>query len=491
LSESILLFIGGGALGTLLAFWAIDLFQGTSAGLLPRVEEIAIDPRVLVFALLVSLATGLVFGLLPAWQNSEISLQDALAQNSRSAVGAGSRRLRSGLVIAEVALSLVLLLSAGLLLKSFSRLLNVDPGFRAQNILTLRLRLPDEKYRDVAQARTFLREAKRRVETLSGVRQTCLATGFPFGRSGETRYWPEGSPEPGNAADRATALTQAVSEDYARLLRIPLLAGRFFSEDDRSDSAPVVVVDRQFVRRHFPGKSPNQVIGARVRLDGENQPWRTIVGVIGAVKQSQLEEEPRPQIYRPWTQFYESSAPDFLRAMDLLVKSDGRPLDLVPAIKREVQQMDKEQPLGNVVSLESLLDDAIAPRRCYAFLLGAFSLVALLLAAVGIYGVMAYTVAQRRREIGIRVALGAMRKHILKLILGEGALLLLLGAALGLAGAFACSRLLSSLLYAVSPTDPQLYVSVSLLLIAVGFLACYLPARRATRVDPITTLRSE
>jgi putative ABC transport system permease protein len=491
LSESVLLSAAGGALGTLLAVWGVDLFQKINAGLLPRMEEVAIDLRVLGFSLLVSLITGLGFGLLPAWQNSNISLQDALSENSRTAAGTGSRRLRSGLVITEVALSLVLLLSAGLLLKSFSRLLNVDPGFRPQNVLTLRLRLPDKKYRDAAQARTFLRETLGRVQALPGVNESCVTTGFPFGRGGETRYWLEGSPEPANTADRPQAITQAISENYYRVLGIQLLAGRLFSEHDTSETEPFVIVDRQFVRRHFPSRSIDQVIGQRLRFDGEGQPWRRIVGIVGEVRQSQLDEQPRAQIYRPWTQMNEAFAPDFLRAMDLLVKNAGAPADLVPAIKSEVQQIDKEQPLGNVAPLESLLDDSITPRRFYAVLLAAFSIVALLLAAIGLYGVMAYTVAQRTREIGIRVALGALRRHILRLVLQEGAVLVLIGAAFGLLAAVASSRLLASLLYGVSPTDPQLYLLLSFLLIAVALFACYLPARRAMKIDPMVALRHE
>jgi len=491
LTESVLLSATGGALGVLLAFWGIDLFQRLNGGLLPRAEEVTVDPRVLVFSLLVSLITGLGFGLLPAWQNSKVSLQDALSENSRTAAGSGSRRLRSGLVIAEVALSFVLLLSAGLLLKSFSRLVDVDPGFRPRNVLTLRLRLPDKKYRDAAQARTFLRETLRRVQALPGVKESCVTTGFPFGRGGETRYWLEGSPEPENTADRPQAIIQSISENYYRVLGIELLAGRFFSEHDTSDTEPVVIVDRQFVRRHFPSRSFGEVIGQRLRFDGEEQPWRRIVGVVAEVKQSHLDEQPRAQIYRPWTQMNEAFAPDFLRAMDLLVKGVGTPTDLVAPIKREVQQIDKEQPLGNVAPLESLRDDSIAPRRFYAGLLATFSIVALLLAAIGLYGVMAYTVAQRTREMGIRVALGALRRHILGLVLGEGAVLILIGAVVGWIVAFASSRLLASFLYGVSPTDPQLYFLLSLLLVVVALFACYLPARRATRIDPTDALRYE
>ena len=491
LSESVLLSAGGGALGILLAVWGVDLFQKINAGLLPRVEEVAIDLRVLGFSLLVSLITGLGFGLLPAWQNSNISLQDALSENSRTAAGTGSRRLRSGLVITEVALSLVLLLSAGLLLKSFSRLPERRSRFSPAKCFDLALAVAGQKYRDAAQARTFLRETLRRVQALPGVNESCVTTGFPFGRGGETRYWLEVSPEPANTADRPQAITQAISENYYRVLGIQLLAGRLFSEHDASDTEPIVIVDRQFVRRHFPSRSIDQVIGQRLRFDGDGQPWRRIVGIVGEVRQSQLDEQPRAQIYRPWTQMNEAFAPDFLRAMDLLVKSAGAPADLVPAIKREVQQIDKEQPLGNVAPLESLLDDSIAPRRFYAVLLATFSIVALLLAAIGLYGVMAYTVAQRTREIGIRVALGALRRHILRLVLREGAVLVLIGAAFGLIAAFASSRLLASLLYGVSPTDPQLYLLLSLLLIAVALFACYLPARRAMKIDPMVALRHE
>ena len=491
LTESILLGLAGGTLGTLFAFWAVDFLVKVNAGLLPRAEEIGLDAPVLVFSLIISVLTGLGFGLVPAWQNSSIELQDALAENSRTYAGTRSRRFRRGLIVAEVALSLVLLLSAGLLLKSFSRLVDSDPGFRAKNVLTLRLRLPDEKYPDAAQSIAFLREASRRARALPSVQVTSVATGFPFGRGGETRYWIQGSPEPKNAGDWPVAIIQSVSEDFHRVLGISLLAGRFVNDRETSDTPPVVVVDDYFVRRHFPSRAPKEVIGQRIRFDGEGQPWRVIVGVVGHVKQSHLDEEPRAEIYRPWLQMNERFAPDFLRAMDLLVRSAGPAANLVPAIKGEVQHIDKDQPLGNVATLESLLDDSIAPRRFYAVLLATFSVFAVLLAAVGLYGVMTYAVTQRTREIGIRVALGAQRKHIFKLVIGEGALLVFIGAALGLAATFACSRLLSSLLYGVSPTDPNLYALLSLLLVFVTLVACYLPARRATLVDPIEALRTE
>jgi putative ABC transport system permease protein len=491
LSESVLLALIGGALGTVIAFWAVDFLKSANAGLLPRAEEIGIEPRVLIFSLLVSLATGIGFGLLPAWQNSSVPLQDALAHNSRTYAGVAGNRLRRGLVIAEVALSLVLLLSAGLLLKSFRQLIDVDPGFEAKNVLTLRLRLPDEKYRDAAQATAFLREAKRRVQTLPGVKEISLATGFPFGRGSETRYAIEGRPEPKNASDWPIGGIQSVSENFHRVLGISLIAGRFFSDRDTSETPPVLVVDDYFAHRHFPGRPPNELVGGRIRFDGEDQRWRTIVGVVRHVKESQLDEEPYPEIYQPWQQMNESSAPDFLRAMDLLVKTAGPPLHLVPAIKREVQQIDPDQPLGNIAALESLLDDSIAPRRFYALLFATFSVVALLLAAVGLYGVMTYIVTQRTREIGIRVALGAQRKHVFQLVIGEGALLVLTGTAVGLGATFAASRLLATSLYGVSPTDPQLYSALPFLLIVVALIACYFPTRRALRVNPTVALRAQ
>jgi predicted permease len=490
LAESILLAIVAGAVGTLVAYWAVDLLVKVNPGLLPRAEEIGIEPRALIFTFVISVLTGVGFGLLPAWQSSNVALHDALAENSRT-YATGSRRLRSSLVVAEVALSLILLLSAGLLLKSFAHLLDVDPGFEPKNLLTLRLRLADQKYRDAADAVAFLREANRRVQALPGVERISLATGFPLGRTGETRYWIEGSPEPKNKADWPVGIIQSVSEDYDRVLGIALIAGRFVSDRDTVDRPPVLVIDDYFARRHFPGRAPDDLIGRRVRFDGDDQPWRTIVGVVRHVKQEHLDEEPRPEIYRPWLQMNESFAPDFLRAMDLLVKSTGAPAGLVPAIKHEVQQIDKDQPLGNVATLESLFDNSIAPRRFYAVLLAAFSAVAVLLAAVGLYGVMTYTVMQRTREIGIRVALGAQRKHLFKLVMGEGAGLVFIGTVLGLTAGAASSRLLSGLLYGVSPTDPQLYCGLSLLLSIIALIACYLPARRAARVDPVIALRAE
>lgn len=492
LTESVLIAFVGGAVGVLLAVWAVDLFLKVNAGFLPRADEIGLEPCVLVFTLVVCFATGIGFGLVPAWQNSSIDLQDALAENARTYTGAGNRRMRSGLVIAEVALSLVLLLSAGLLLKSFSRLIRVDPGFEAKNVLTLRLRLADEKYRAIPQATTFLREAMRRVSSIPGVQQTSVATGFPFGRDLETRYRLEGAPEPRNAGDWPIGIIQSVGENYCRVLGISLLAGRLFDDRETTDTPPIVVVDDYFAQRHFPGHAPNDLIGRRVRFDGPGEPWRTIVGVVRHVKQSQLDEEPRTQIYQPWLQMLdEPFALDFLRAMDLLVKSAESSPGLLLAVKREIQQIDKDQPLGNIAMLQSLVDDSVAPRRFYAILLAAFSVVAVLLAAVGLYGVMTYAVTQRTREIGIRVALGAQRKHIFKLIIGEGALLVFTGAALGLAATFASSRLLSSLLYGVSATDAQLYALLSLALVFVALIACYLPARRAVGLNPIVILRAE
>jgi putative ABC transport system permease protein len=490
LTESLMLASLGGAAGLLLAVWGLDLLVWLNPGGVPRLENVALDARVLGFTSAVTLLTGVAFGLTPALQTAGADFRSALGEGGPRATGAG-RRLRAALVVTEVALSLVLLVGAGLLLKSFWRLMEVDPGFDARGVLTFRLRLPDAKYREPAQIAAFLREAKRRIAELPGVERVSLTTGFPFSRADDNGYLIEGEPEPRRPDDWAKANRYSVDEDYHRTLGITLLAGRYFGAGDAGDAPPAVIVDDALVRREFPGRAPSDALGKRLRFGGEGEPWREIVGVVRHVRQRDLEDEGRVQIYRPWTQITGRWVADSTRAMDVVLKTSGEPLSLVAPAKREVQAVDGEQPLGNVQTLEELVAQSVAPRRFNLLVLGLFAGVALLLGAVGLYGVLSYAVAQRTREIGIRVALGARSADILRLVVGHGMLLALAGVAAGLAGALALTRLMKGLLYGVSAADPLTYATLSAFLLLVALLACLLPARRATKVDPMVALRYE
>jgi len=490
LTESALLGLAGGAAGLLLATWGISALRKLGPGTLPRLQEIGLDPRVLCFTLVLTLITAIAFGLTPAWETTKTDVQSTLKQAGRQASGGiASRRVRSGLVIAEIAVSLILLVCAGLLAKSLRQLLAVDAGFDARNVLTLRLRLPDLKYTEPTQTVAFLEEAMRRVQSIPGVQRVAVATGFPLGRGSENGYWIEGQPEPKKTTDWGVAVVHSVSEGYHEALRINLLVGRLFNDRDTADSPQIVMVDEDLVRREFPGQPLEGALGKRLKFHEE--PWREIVGVTRHVKHRRLDEESRGQIYRPWSQITGRWMVEVTRAMDLIVKSSVDPTSLVPRVKREIQAIDKDQPLGNVTTLQSLLDRSLAPRRFNLFLLTTFSSIGLLLGAIGLYGVMSYTVSQRTHEIGLRMALGAQRRDVFKLVLSEGMLLALAGTALGVAGAFALTRLMASLLLGVSPTDLFTYVSISILIIAVALIACFLPARRASAVNPMEALRYE
>jgi putative ABC transport system permease protein len=358
-------------------------------------------------------------------------------------------------------------------------------------VLTLRLRLPDAKYREAAQTTGFLKEASRRFAALPGVREVSVATGFPLGRGGDNGYWIEGQPEPQKPGDWPLALTQSVSESFHRTLGITLLTGRYLTEGDTADAPPVALVDDHFVRRHFPNGSINDALGKRLRFGGDGEVWREIVGVVRHVRHNDLDIEGFPQIYSPWLQINPKWLADLTRVMDVIVKTSGAPMSLVASIKREVQEMDKDQPLGNVQTLEALVVQRIAPRRFNLLLLGLFAFIALLLGAIGLYGVMSYAVTQRTRELGIRMTLGAQKNDVLRLVIKQGMILSLTGVAIGLAAALALTRLMKSLLYGVSPTDPLTFAGIALLLSLVALVACWIPASRAAKLDPLTALRHE
>jgi predicted permease len=487
LTESLLLALGGGLLGLLLAVWGVELLTRLGPEALPRLEGVTVDARVLGFTALVTLLTGVVFGLAPALRSTKAGLNEALKEGARGSQAQGSG-LRGALVAAEVALSLMLLVGAGLLLRSLHRLTRVDPGFDPRGVLTLRVRLPDARYRELSQITGFLERLLPRVASLPGVEGACLTTAVPLGRSDENTLLIEGQPPPEGPP---AALTQWVSADYHRTFAVALLQGRYLTPHDRADAAPVVLVDEELARRHFPGHPIGAVVGRRLRLDGEGEPWREIVGVVRRVNHSGLDQRPRPQIYGPYEQMNRRWLAEVGRAMDVAVKTSGEPQALVGAIRREVQALDRELPLSHVRTMEEALSRSLAPRRFSLMLLAAFASVALLLSAVGVYGVVSYAAAERTREIGIRKALGAHDGDIVSLVIGQGMRPALGGVAAGLLAAAALTRLLSSLLFGVSAHDPLTLAVVAALLAGVSLAACWIPARRATKVDPTVALRYE
>ncbi|HQR33499.1 MAG TPA: ABC transporter permease [Blastocatellia bacterium] len=488
LTESLLLALAGGAAGIALAKLGLAALIALDPPNVPRLYEVQLDGRALWFTLLATFVAGVIFGLAPALQTTRSDLHDRLKDGGRTSPG-GSRRLRQSLVVAEVALALLLLVGAGLLLRSFQRMLDVDPGFDAHNVLTIRLRLPDAKYKEAAQTVGFLQQAEARVAALPGVQAVSFSNGVPLAGSASTTYQVEGQSETVDV--RPVAINRPVSTNYHQTLGIRLLAGRALSAQDDAHAQPVAIVDEIFVRRHFPGQPFNEVLNKRVRLAGDGEPWRVIVGVVRRVKQSGLDVPELTEIYQPYLQIPPRWLADMTRSMDIVVRTSSDPHGLVAAIRKEVQAIDPQQPLANVRTLEEYLTDRSSARRFNLLLLGVFAAVALLLGTIGIYGVMAYGVAERTQEIGIRMALGAPVRHVLGLVLAQGMKLVFAGILLGSIGAFALMHLLESLLFGVSATDPLTFAVVAMSLAVAAMLACLIPAWRATTVDPLIALRHE
>ena len=486
LTESVLLSVVGGAAGLVVAKWGVDALVALAAGLLPRATEIGLDWRVLAFTLLLSVLTGIVFGLAPALQVSKIDVQEALKEGGSAGTSPRGNALRSMLAVLEVASALVLLVGAGLLIKSFVRLQQVDSGLRPENVLTMRITLPETKYNSTQASTAFYKEVLERVSALPGVEATGAINLLPiqqYGTNGNVRI--EGrTPDP--AGRDPLVEFRTTSPDYFRALGVPLIAGRFFGAQDGEGSAPVVIVNQAFAQKLLPGQDP---VGKRIlgdKPDGSDN--MTIVGVVGDVKQSGLTQASRPEIFSPYTQpLWEGMT----RSMTLVVRASVDAPTLTPLIRREVLAVDPAQPVYNVQTMETVIERSVSGSRLNMMLLSIFAGLALVLALVGIYSVMSYLVAQHTREIGIRMALGAQPWNILKLVLGQGLMLALIGVMIGLLGAFALTRLMASLLFGVTATDPLTYLAVSLLLLLVSLVACYLPARRAMKVDPMVALRYE
>jgi putative ABC transport system permease protein len=485
LTESVLLATMGGALGLLLAFLSLDLLIGFSPVRIPRIEEVGIDGRVLGFLSMTVLMTGLVFGTLSLFRLSERELRESLKEGTgRSTSGLSRQQLRSALVVAEIALSLVLLVGMGLMLRSFLKLRAVDPGFRSGGVLCVNIMLPESRYSERSQRAEFIRQAIERIEALPDVRSVGSAAfnTWTMGSSSR-RFAIEGLPLPEPGKENFANYMSA-SPEYFRTLSIPLIAGRAFTLRDNIQSPGVAVVNQTLARRFFPDQ---EVIGKRIRFYSSRDPqppWLEVVGMVGDVKQISLDSEQQPEIYVPHAQ---GAHP----ALTFFVRTDGDPLSLTSATKSAIQAVDKDQPVAWLTTLDQVLAGSVSSRRGLMFLLSVFAAIAVILAAVGIYGVISHSVSQRTHEIGIRMALGARPSDVLKLVVRQGLALAVIGIGTGLAGALALTRVLSSLLFDVSATDPSIFAGVVLVLATVALLACYIPARRATKVDPMIALRYE
>jgi putative ABC transport system permease protein len=480
LTESVLLAALGGTVGLMLAYWGVSFLTTLVPNSLSQAKQVTIDARVLGFTILISLVTGVVFGLAPALQTSKPALNETLKESGRSNAGGRQNLLRGLLVITEVALALVLLIGAGLLIKSFMRLRGLDIGFRPEGLLTMRVPLPQAKYPTRQHRVAFYDEALGRIRALPGVQSASVITSVPLTvRGGSNGFLIEGRPD---LVDDKIPLAnyRVIDADYFRTQGIPLLAGRTFTEQDNQNSEPVVIVSQNLAQKYWPGQDP---LGKRIRM---GEPWITVVGVVQTVK-NQLVGEPRPHLYIPYRQPHFN----FFPPQDLIVRTSGDPLSLAASVRREIWAIDKDQPISNIQTMEQILSTAVEQPRFNMLLLAIFASIALILSSVGIYGVLSYSVTQRTQEIGIRLALGAQRRDILKTMVGEGMKLTLVGVVIGLGGAFALTRVLSSLVFGVSVTDLTTFVGIPLLLAGVALLASFIPARRATKVDPMVALRYE
>jgi putative ABC transport system permease protein len=482
-TESLLLAVLGGAAGLLLALWGVDALLALSPADLPRLDDVRVDSWVLTFGFAASIVTGLMFGLAPGLQSSQPDLNKALKQGGRTGVAAGPSRLRSLLVVVETTLALVLLVGAALLVNSFFRLSRVHPGFDTKNMLTLTVTLSGEKYSFDEQVLTFHQRLADRIQALPGVESVAWASNLPLSGNHDRYGMPiEDRPEVA-PPDRPSVERYVVSSSYLRTMRIPLLRGRVFTEKDDAHAPGVALINQTLAQRLWPGENP---IGKRIRMGGGPDAWRTIVGIVGDVRHYGLALEPSMQAYVPHPQMLGQSS-----AHSWLIRARSDPANLAAAVRDAVWAVDPDQPAYGVLTLEQMAAASVAQERFTMVLLGIFATVALVLAAIGIYGVISYSVSQRTHEIGIRMALGAQPRDIFKLVVGQGMALTLAGVGVGLAGAFALTRFLESLLFGVSATDPVTFAGVALLLAAVALLACYIPARRAARVDPLVVLRYE
>ncbi|HVG21138.1 MAG TPA: ABC transporter permease [Blastocatellia bacterium] len=486
LTESVLIALIGGALGVLIALWGTDFLIGLNPQGIPRAQEIGVDSRVLGFSLLVSIASGLVFGIVPALQASRPNLNETLKESGKSSAGnLRGRRVRAVLVVTEVALALMLLVGAGLLIKSFSKLQEIDAGFNREKLLTLQLFLPPAQYPKEEDQVAFYQESLRRLSSLPGVTSAATITQAPLAGGGALYIFSvEGQPLP-SPSDAPVSSYRVVSPDYFQTLGIPLVRGRTFTEGDNLTAQSVIIVNQNMADAMWPGEDP---VGRRmtvgVPLPGETPQYTTVVGVVGNVKHTTLSGETGMQMYQPAFQ-----AP--ARNLTFVLRTAVEPMSIVESTRSAIAALDPTLPISNVKTMERIIYDSVAPFRFNLYLLGLFAIVAMILTAIGVYGVMSYSVTQRTQEIGIRMALGAQPGEVRALILKQGLVLSSVGLGIGLAGCVVVTRFMSSLLYGVSATDPITFAVVALFLAGVALAACYVPARKATRVEPIIALRYE
>ncbi|HVG39302.1 MAG TPA: ABC transporter permease, partial [Pyrinomonadaceae bacterium] len=501
-TESLLMGLFGGAGGLALAVWGIDALVGLGPNF-PRAGEIKIDQQVLIFTLLLTFVTSLLFGLVPALQISKSGLHEALKESARGTVGSARRsRVRGALVIAEIALSMVLLVGAGLMLGSLYQLQRVDPGFKTENILTVQLSLPKTKYPNDKPELTanFFSQLAERVGATPGAKAVGYSTSLPFTESSWGKLLTiEGRPAPKSMEEMINVQYSQTNVDYYQTLGIPLLKGRLFARTDTAQTQPVALINETMARRYWPDGDPlgqriflgppEEMVPAGILPPGYRFIRWTIVGVIGDQKKRGLDQPVGPEVFTLQEQGLTNDEP--ARNMYFAIHTSIPPTNLASAVRHQVQELDKEQPIAAVATMEELISDSLAQSRFGAITLGAFAALALTLAMAGIYGVMSYTVTQRTHEIGIRMALGARQSDVLRDVLREGMRLALAGGVCGLVLALALTRLLGSLLYGVSAADPVVYLSVGVVLLLVALVACLVPARRATRVDPLVALRYE
>jgi putative ABC transport system permease protein len=480
LTESMMLSVFGAVVGLLLVWWGIEVLVSLAPPAILRLNEVAVDSRVLGFTLALSLLTGIIFGLAPAVQASKLDLNAALKEGARGSTGAG-HRLRNLLAVSEIALALVLLVSAGLLVRSFIRVLDVTPGFEPANLVTMNVSANGTRYAEEAAVRAFYDEVVSRVAAIPGVEAAAVVSNLPLGGNKDMYGFhveerPLANPEEAPSAER-----YVVSPGYLRAMRIPLRAGREFTEQDGPTAPPVVLISESTAHSIWPDENP---IGKRVRMGGPDGPLRTIVGITGNVSHYGLDTPPDLQSYVPEAQWTSSD-------MQLIVRTAADPKWLIRAVRDEIRAVDKDLPVYRVATMEQLVSGSVAQRRFTLILLSLMAGLAATLAALGIFSVMSYSVTQRTQEIGIRMALGARSTDVLKLVVGQGLLLALIGVGAGLAAAACLTQVMSSLLYGVGAHDPLTFSAIAVLLLGIAAAACYIPALRATKVDPMVALRYE
>jgi len=482
LIECLVLSLSGGLLGLLLAYQGVAVLTSLSAGGIPRAEEIGISPEVQFYTLLISVLTGILFGIVPAFQSSRFQLAEMLKDGKKGASGSiRHRRSMDALVVIEIALALVLLAGAALMMRSFRSVIGVDPGFDSRNVLTLSAPLPQATYKDQQQQLQFYDRALAKIQALRNVQSAAGTFRVPITGFATSIFTVQGKPVP--TGQEPVADYRTISSDYFRAMGIRLIQGREFTERDKLDAPDDVIVNEELAHRYWPGEDP---IGKRLQVATESTRWREVVGVVASARLSGLEAVVVPAIYIPFPQ---NTWPNALRTSFIVVRTNGDPHRLIPAIRRELREIDPSLPITQILTMDEIIAESLSQRRFNTVLLSVFAIVALMVAVVGVYGVVSYTVTQQTREMGIRTALGAQRWDVLKLVTSGAAKLALFGVTLGAAAAAVSTRLMSSLLFGVNASDPLTFIVTALVLGAVTLLASYIPARRAAETDPITALR--